>query len=156
MPLEGSMFFKKVKGKEMEFGISEGKHRGLKEKMQRLGIREEDLREKFVRSGGRGGQNVNKVATCVYLKHIPSGIEVKCQQERYQGLNRFLARRILANKIETIKLGKLSQEKKHIAKIRKQKRRRSKRAKEKILRLKRELAEKKKMRSFRPEIEEFN
>jgi len=139
----------------MEFGISEVKHGELKEKMQRLGIREQDLREKFVRSGGKGGQNVNKTSTCVYLKHIPTGIEVKCQQERYQGLNRFLARRILANKIETIKLGKLSEENKRIAKIRKQKRRRSKRAKEKMLRLKKERAEKKKMRSYQPRIDEL-
>lgn len=122
--------------------------------MQRLGIREQDLQEKFVRSGGKGGQNVNKTATCVYLKHIPTGIEVKCQQERYQGLNRFLARRILANKLETIILGKLSQERKRIAKIRKQKRRRSKRAKEKMLRAKRERSEKKQTRSYRPMIDE--
>jgi protein subunit release factor B len=138
----------------MEFGISEAKHAQLREKMQRLGIREQDLQEKFVRSGGKGGQNVNKTATCVYLKHIPTGIEVKCQQERYQGLNRFLARRILANKLETIILGKLSQERKRIAKIRKQKRRRSKRAKEKMLRAKRERSEKKQTRSYRPMIDE--
>lgn len=137
----------------MEFGISKFKQAALKEKMQRLGIREQDLREKFVRSSGKGGQNVNKTSTCVYLKHIPTGIEVKCQQERYQGLNRFLARKILANKIETLILGELSEERKRIAKIRKQKQRRSKRAKEKILRLKRERAEKKKMRSFRPSID---
>ncbi len=137
----------------MEFGISKLKQETLREKMQRLGIREQDLREKFVRSRGKGGQNVNKTSTCVYLKHIPTGIEVKCQQERSQALNRFLARRILANKIETLILGELSEERKRIAKIRKQKRRRSKRAKEKILRLKRERAEKKKMRSFRPSID---
>lgn len=138
----------------MEFGISKPKQAALKEKMQRLGIREQDLQEKFVRSRGKGGQNVNKTSTCVYLRHIPTGIEVKCQQERYQGLNRFLARRILTHKIETLILGKLSEEKRRIAKIRKQKRRRSKRAKEKMLRMKRERAEKKKMRSFHPKIDE--
>jgi len=140
--------------KEIEFGISKSKQAALREKMQRLAIREQDLEEKFVRSGGRGGQNVNKTSTCVYLKHIPTGIAVKCQQERYQGLNRYLARRILTNKIETLILGKLSEERKRIAKIRKQKRRRSKRAKEKILRFKKERAEKKKMRSYQPRIDE--
>ncbi len=140
----------------MEFGISRPKQAVLKDKMQRLGIREQDLQEKFIRSGGRGGQNVNKTSTCVYLKHIPTGIEVKCQEERYQGLNRFLARRTLANKIETLILGKLSEERQRIAKIRKQKRRRSKRAKEKMLRAKRERSEKKQIRSFHPKIDEFN
>lgn len=140
----------------MESGINRLKQTQLTEKMRRLGIREQDLEEKFVRSGGRGGQNVNKTSTCVYLKHLPTGIEVKCQEERYQGLNRFLARRILTSKIEALRLGELSEEKKRIAKIRKQKRRRSKRSKEKMLRLKRERAEKKKTRSYRPGADEFH
>jgi len=139
----------------MEFGISKLKQAQLRDKMQRLGIRQQDIKEKFIRSGGKGGQNVNKASTCVYLRHIPSGIEVKCQQERYQGLNRLLARMILADKIETLILGKLSEEKKRIAKIKKQKRRRSKRAKEKILRAKRERSEKKRLRYYHPKIDEF-
>ena len=73
--------------------------------MAELGIREEDIEEKFIRSQGKGGQNVNKLETCVYLEHRPTGIEVKCQQERYQAMNRFLARRILTNKIESLVLG---------------------------------------------------
>ena len=138
----------------MEFGISKFKQEALTEKMQKLGIREQDLQEKFVRSGGKGGQRLNKTATCVYLRHIPTGIEVKCQEERSQVLNRFFARRILANKIETLILGKRSAEQKRIAKIRKQKRRRSRRSKEKILKAKREKAEKKRMRAYRPQINE--
>ena len=138
----------------MEFGISRFKQEALAEKMQKLGIREQDLQEKFVRSGGKGGQRLNKTATCVYLRHIPTGIEVKCQEERSQVLNRFFARRVLANKIETMILGKRSEEQKRIAKIRKQKRRRSRRSKEKILKAKRERAEKKRMRAYRPQIDE--
>ena len=138
----------------MEFGISKFKQEALTEKMQKLGIREQDLQEKFVRSGGKGGQRLNKTATCVYLRHIPTGIEVKCQEERSQVLNRFFARRVLANKIETMILGKRSEEQKRIAKIRKQKRRRSRRSKEKILKAKRERAEKKRMRAYRPQIDE--
>jgi len=66
------------------FGVSPEKEQALAERMEKLGLREEDILEKFIRSGGHGGQNVNKVATCVYLKHLPSGVEVKCQQERSQ------------------------------------------------------------------------
>jgi protein subunit release factor B len=120
--------------------------------MARLGIREEDIVEKFIRSGGHGGQNVNKVATCVYLKHLPTGTEVKCQQERFQSLNRYLARRILTDKIEAAVLGKESEEEQRIAKIRRQKRKRSKRAKEKMLVDKHRVAEKKKGRSFKPDF----
>ena len=101
--------------------------------MARLGIRQSDLEEHFIRSGGHGGQNVNKVATCVYLKHRPTGLEVKCQQERFQSLNRYLARRILADKIETMLLGKQGAEQQRAEKIRRQKRRRSRRAKGKML-----------------------
>ena len=130
----------------MQVGISKTKKDALKKKMQNLGIREEDLKEKFIRSSGKGGQKVNKTSTCVYLKHAPTGIEVKCQRERSQALNRFLARRILTNKIETLMLGRLSEERQRIEKIRRQKRKRSKRAKEKILAAKRKQSEKKKLR----------
>jgi peptide chain release factor len=132
------------------FGVSLEKEQALKERMEKLGIRNEDLVEKFVRSGGHGGQNVNKVATCVYLKHIPSGIEVKCQKERSQAMNRFFARRLLADKLENQILGERSAEQQRIEKIRRQKRKRSKRAKEKMLANKRAQSEKKQARSKVP------
>lgn len=125
------------------FGVSEEKEAALWKKWEELDIRPEDVTEAFIRSGGHGGQNVNKVATCVQLKHIPTGIEVKCQKARTQGMNRYYARKLLAEKIETIKLGALSAEQQKIEKLRRQKRKRSKRAKEKVLEAKRHQSEKK-------------
>jgi len=107
-----------------------------------LGIREEDLEETFVRSGGPGGQNVNKTSTCVILVHRPTGVRVRCQETRSQALNRFLARRRLAGEIERRRHG----EKMRIEKIRRQKRRRSRRAKAKMLADKAHQAEKKALR----------
>ena len=128
------------------FPVSPKKQLALQEQMQRLGVREEDLEESFVRSGGPGGQNVNKVATCVVLRHRPSGLEARCQQERSQALNRFLARRILLNRLEAQRLGRLSAEAARISKLRRQKRKRSKRAKEKMLATKKLQAKKKLLR----------
>lgn len=135
------------------FGVSPEKELALTERLNALGIKPEDLIEKFVRSGGHGGQNVNKVSTCVYLKHLPTGIEVKCQRERSQALNRYHARKMLADKIENLIKGKESAEQQKIEKIRRQKRKRSKRAKEKMLANKRHQAEKKKERRTVPELE---
>jgi protein subunit release factor B len=118
--------------------------------MARLGIREEDILEKFIHGGGRGGQKINKAASCVYLKHIPTGIEVKCQASRSQLLNRFLARRILADKIERKVMGEWSAEEQRIEKLRRQKRKRSKRARLKMLADKRKQSEKKQERASRP------
>jgi protein subunit release factor B len=122
------------------------KEKALDARLNRLGIRKSDINEKFIRSGGPGGQRTNKTATCVYLKHIPTGIEVKMAQERSQALNRFLAWRLLADKIEEKILKVKSERQKKIEKIRRQKRKRSKRAKEKILRAKKLQAKKKKLR----------
>jgi len=139
----------------MRYGVGSEKERALLEKMEYLGIREEDIIERFIRSRGHGGQNVNKVSTCVYLKHLPTGIEVKCQQERSQALNRFFARRILIQKIEDQVLGRESAEQQRIAKIKRQKRKRSKRAQEKVLHLKHIQSEKKKTRSQKPDLSEY-
>jgi peptide chain release factor len=137
------------------YAVSPEKEKALQEKMAELGIREEDVIERFIRSRGHGGQNVNKVATCVYLKHVPTGIEVKCQQERSQALNRFFARRILAEKIETMILGKESEQQQRIQKIKRQKRRRSRRAKEKVLEFKHITSQKKRARSTKPDLSEY-
>jgi len=132
------------------FAVSPEKQDALRLRMERLHIREQDLVEKFIRSSGKGGQKVNKASTRVYLKHIPTGIEVKCQEERSQSLNRFLARRILADKIEKMILGKISEEEQRIEKIRRQKRKRSKKARLKMLEDKKRHGEIKKSRAFRP------
>src|SRR5512146_1635156 len=112
-------------------GISSAKLQALDARLRALGIRDEDLEETFVHSGGKGGQNVNKVATCVVLVHRPTGIAVKCQRERSQGANRLIARRMLAEKIEELRLGAASRRQQEAERIRRQKRRRSRRAKQK-------------------------
>ena len=111
----------------INFPVSEEKNRWLKERMEALGIDEKDIEEKFVRSSGRGGQKVNKTSTCVYLRHMPTGIEVKCMRERSQSLNRFLARRELAERIEKLS-GQLTPVDMEMEKIKRQKAKRRKRA----------------------------
>jgi protein subunit release factor B len=127
--------------------ISPEKEKILLKRMQALGVRQEDLEEQFVRSSGAGGQNVNKLSTCVVLHHLPTGIRVKCQKERSQALNRFLARRILLDKIEAQVRGTQTAREQEIAKIRRQKRKRSRRAKLRVLADKRRQSEKKSLRA---------
>lgn len=93
-----------------DFAVSEEKNRWLREKMEELGVAEKDLEERFVHASGRGGQHVNKSSSCVYLKHLPSGAEVKCMASRSQSLNRFLARRLLLEKLEGAGGGKTKKE----------------------------------------------
>lgn len=135
--------------------VSPEKQRLLSERMQGLGVREQDIDEQFVRSSGAGGQKVNKTSTCVVLHHRPTGIRVKCQRERSQALNRFLARRILLDKIEAKLRGERTAEEQEIARIRRQKRKRSRRAKLKLLADKRHQAEKKSLRAaVRPDYDD--
>jgi protein subunit release factor B len=110
------------------FPVSEEKNRWLKEKMEALGIHEKDIEEKFIRSSGSGGQKVNKTSTCVYLKHIPTGVEVKWMRERNQSLNRFLARRELVLRVQKLS-GRLTPEEVKSEKAKRQKLKRKKRAK---------------------------
>lgn len=129
------------------FPVSPAKEKQLTERMRRLGIREEDLEESFVRSSGAGGQSVNKASTCVMLVHQPTGLKVKCQIARSQGLNRFLARRILLDRVEQERLRVRSSEQKLIEKIRRQKRRRSRRTRKKMLKDKLHQSVKKSLRA---------
>lgn len=116
-----------------DFPVSPPTAEALAKRMARLGILEADLAETFIRSGGHGGQNVNKVSTCVVLVHAKSGLSVRCQKERTQGLNRFWARRLLCDKLEEKVLGERSARRQEAEKVRRQKRRRSRRAKERML-----------------------
>jgi len=129
------------------FTVSEQKEKALAERMEKLGVKEADFRETFVRSSGPGGQKVNKTSSCVFLVHVPTGLSVKCQRERSQSLNRFIARRLLLDKIERQEKGIADAEKERREKIRRQKRKRTQRTKEKMLRLKHMRSETKARRS---------
>ncbi len=129
-----------------KFGVTRAKEQQLVARMADLGIREEDLVEKFILGSGPGGQKLNKTSSCVYLLHRPTGIEVKCRQTRSQALNRFHARRELCARIEERELGRRSARMRAIARIRRQKQRRSRRQKEKVLAAKHQRSLKKLLR----------
>ncbi len=105
-------------------GVTDRTKAELAKRMQKCNLFEKDIEEKFVRSSGAGGQKVNKSSTCVHLKHIASGLAVKVQKSRSQGLNRYYARKRMCELLENKLLGKESPEAKRIEKIRKQKDRR--------------------------------
>ena len=113
--------------------VSTEKEAQLAQRMATLGVRAADVEESFVRSGGHGGQNVNKVSTCVMLVHRPTGVQVKCQETRQQGMNRFIAWHLLLDKIEAQRQAKIKAERDRVEKLRRQKRKRSKGAKERML-----------------------
>lgn len=115
-------------------------------RMNSLNISENDVIEKFILGAGSGGQKINKTSSCVWIKHVPSGITVKCQKDRSRELNRYYARIRLCEKLDSLINKEKSEEKKAIAKIKRQKRKRSKRAKEKILSDKKYRSKKKKER----------
>jgi protein subunit release factor B len=113
----------------MDFGVTPKKMAELETRMAALGLREQDLQEKFIHSSGPGGQRVNKTASCVYLKHVPTGLEVKMQRERQQRLNRYYARKRMCELLEERTLGARSPAALKTEKVRKQKQRRRRRGK---------------------------
>ena len=133
------------------FTVSPQKESELVARMAALGLRAEDIEEKFVRGSGAGGQKINKTSSCVYLLHKPSGIEVKCQRERSQAMNRFFARRELCERIEEEREGKRSARQQAFEKVRRQKRRRSRRQKARMLEDKHHHSEKKSQRRGLPD-----
>ena len=130
----------------MSSPVSPEKIAALEQSMASLGIREEDLLEKFVRGSGSGGQKINKTSNCVFLKHLPTGICIKCQIDRSREMNRFLARRELCNQIDAIRQGKATAKTQAIEKLRRQKRPRSQRSKQRSVADKRALSQKKSLR----------
>ncbi len=118
----------------------------LEKRMADLEIWPADLLEKFVRGSGAGGQKINKTSSCVFLKHLPTGIAIKCQAERSREMNRFLARRELCDQIDTIENGKATAKSQAMEKSRRQKRRRSRRSKQRSVADKRALSLKKSLR----------
>jgi protein subunit release factor B len=130
----------------MSSPVSPEKTAALEQSMATLGIREEDLLEKFVRGSGSGGQKINKTSNCVFLKHLPTGVCIKCQIDRSREMNRFLARRELCDQLDAIRQGKAIAKTQAIEKLRRQKRPRSQRSKQRSVADKRAISQKKSLR----------
>lgn len=130
----------------MDGALTSQKRNALAARMKWLGIREQDLVERYILGSGSGGQKLNKTSSCVYLRHVPTGIEVKCQRERSRELNRFLARRELCARLEERILGEQSARQQEIERIRRQKRRRSRRQQQRMLEAKHRHSAKKQAR----------
>ena len=128
------------------FGVSGDRLQQLAARMAELGVDESEFEETFARSSGPGGQNVNKTETCVLLVHRPSGLQVRCQDSRQQGFNRFRARQLLLERIEADRRARAAEERSRIEKLRRQKRGRSRGAKQRMLADKGKQAAKKRMR----------
>lgn len=118
----------------------------LQRRMLKLGIREEDLEESFVRGTGAGGQKINKTSSTVVLKHLPSGLEVRCQQERFQSLNRVIARELLCDKLQEKNQAVRLELRNVVEKKKRQNRKRPRGVKERILKGKHQRSETKKQR----------
>jgi peptide chain release factor len=134
----------------MQSPVSPEKQAALEERMAALGVTEDTLLEKFVRGSGSGGQKINKTSNCVFLKHLPSGVAIKCQMDRSREMNRFLARRELCDQLEAIREGRAIARTQAIEKMRRQKRPRSRRSKQRSVADKRKLSQKKSMRKPPP------
>lgn len=128
------------------YNITQEKENALRQRMEKLGIKPEDIEERFVKGSGSGGQKVNKTSSCVWLLHKPSSIEVKCQQERSQAMNRYFARRELCDRLEEKVTGEKTKRQHEREKIRRQKRRRSRRSKERMMEDKSKVGAKKRLR----------
>ncbi len=130
----------------MHSPVTPDKIAALEQRMAALGFSENDLLEKFVRGSGAGGQKINKTSNCVFLKHLPSGVCIKCQMDRSREMNRFLARRELCDQLEAIRDGHAVAKTQAIEKMRRQKRPRSRNSKARSVADKRTLSQKKSLR----------
>lgn len=130
----------------MQSPLNLDKTEALARKMAELNILESDLLEKFVRGSGSGGQKINKTSSCVFLKHLPTGVCIKCQIDRSRELNRHLARRELCDQLEAIRDGRAVAKTQAVEKMRRTNRPRSRNSKNRSVADKRQLSQKKSMR----------